>query len=105
MIFSRELLFHSQAAILGASAITDEKIKRLEEEVHKLKLQGGEIMNIKNAMMQERDASQKHVYELQVELKGLKSDFVAFGDQFQLSESNCDAKECELVDIAERCLP
>ncbi|KAI5669833.1 hypothetical protein M9H77_19686 [Catharanthus roseus] len=34
IIFRRELFFCSQTAVLGASAIVDEKIKKLEEEVH-----------------------------------------------------------------------
>ncbi|KAI5682930.1 hypothetical protein M9H77_04158 [Catharanthus roseus] len=75
MIFSRELLFRSQTAILGASAIANEKMKRLEEEVHELKLYKGEVINIKNAMMREQDTSQKWVYELEVELKEMKSNF------------------------------
>lgn len=62
MIFGPELLFYSQATMLGASSSADEKIKRLEEEVHKLKLHKGEVMNIKNAMTWEQDTSQKHVY-------------------------------------------
>lgn len=49
----------------GASTITDEKIKRLEEEVHEQKLFKGEVMSIKNAMIRELDASQKCVFELQ----------------------------------------
>ncbi|KAI5672181.1 hypothetical protein M9H77_12545 [Catharanthus roseus] len=75
MIFSHELLFCSQTAMLGASAVANEKIKRLEEEVHELKLHKGEVMNIKSSMMRERDGSQKHVYELETELKELKSNF------------------------------
>lgn len=81
MIFSRELLFRSQTAILGASAIANEKMKRLEEEVHELKLYKGEVINIKNAMMREQDTSQKWVYELEVELKEMKSNFTTLGER------------------------
>lgn len=64
MIFSCELLFRSQTAMLGASGVADEKIKRLDEEVHDLKLLKGEIMNAKSTTMCERDANQKRGKEL-----------------------------------------
>lgn len=54
MIFSREQLFRSQRAMLGASVVANKKIKRLEEEVPELKLHKEEMINIKNAMMHEQ---------------------------------------------------
>lgn len=44
--------------MLGTSSIADEKIKRLKEEIHELKLPKGEVINVKTAMMQERDATE-----------------------------------------------
>lgn len=38
MIFNLELLFRLQTTMLDAFTIANEKIKRLEEEVHELKL-------------------------------------------------------------------
>lgn len=67
MMFSRELLFQSQTAMLGVSGIADEKIKKLEKEVHDLKLLKGEIMNAKSMMMHVRDVNQQCVYDLEAE--------------------------------------
>ncbi|KAI5671763.1 hypothetical protein M9H77_12127 [Catharanthus roseus] len=53
-------------------------------------------MNAKSAMMLERDATQKCVYELQVKLK---LDFAILSERCQLTESDRDAKEHELSDI------
>lgn len=81
------------------SAVADEKIKGLEEEVHDLKLLKGELMNSKNVMMQQRDTTHQHVYELVAELKELKSNYASSGEWCQLAKSACNAKECELADV------
>lgn len=44
-----------------------------------MKLLKGELMNAKNVMIQERDANRRHVNELEVELKELKSNFASLG--------------------------
>ncbi|KAI5661873.1 hypothetical protein M9H77_21196 [Catharanthus roseus] len=85
--------------MLGASFATNEKIKKLEGKIHDLKLLKGELMNVRNAMMQELDTNRQRVYELE-ELKELKSNFVLLGKQCQLAESSRDVKEGELADIA-----
>lgn len=79
--------------------IADEKIKSLDEEVHELKLHKGEVMNIKTAMMWGWDASQKHFYELQAEIKELEFDFEILGERCKLAKSNRYVKEYELADI------
>lgn len=61
MMFSFELLFRSKTTMLGMSAITNEKIKKLEEEVHDLKLLKGELINSKNAKMRQRNANEQRV--------------------------------------------
>lgn len=59
-------------------------------------------MNAKNAMMRERDANHRYVYELETELKELKSNFASLGEQCQLAMSSCDARERELTDTASK---
>lgn len=44
-------------------------------------------MKSKNAMIRELDANCKCVYELEAELKELKSNFASLGERCQLTES------------------
>lgn len=57
-------------------------------------------MNGKNTMIRERDANQRRIYELEMEFKELKLNFASLGKQYQLAESDGDAKERELENIA-----
>lgn len=87
---------------LGASYVVNEKIKKLEGQVHDLKLLKGELMNAKTAMTHERNANRQRVHELEGELKELKSNFVSLAECCQLAESSHDVKEREFSDAADK---
>lgn len=59
-------------------------------------------MNSKNAMICEHDMNCQCVYELEAELKELKSNFASFSEWCQLPKSSRDAKEHELTDIVSK---
>lgn len=59
--------------MLCALSVTNEKIQKLEREVHDLKLLNGKLMNAKNAMMLECDANLPACLYVRSELKELKS--------------------------------
>lgn len=95
-------MFQAQTAMLDASSATNEKIRKLEGEVHDLKLMKEELINAKNAMMREHDMNPQRVYELETELKELESNFASLGEWCQLAESFHDAKERELANIVSK---
>lgn len=104
MVYCLELLFRAQIAMLGTLSGMNEKIKKLEREVHDLQLLKGELMNAKNMIMRERNANRQRVYELESELKELKSKFASLGKQSQLAETPRDVKKHELATIARKVL-
>lgn len=68
----REVLFHTQTAMAGAAAASNEMIEKLKEEMNDLKLIKADLICSKNEMMLYCDAKCQRIYELELELKELK---------------------------------